>query len=84
MRANTVKTKTTVAQEPYSADSQKQSKMPNASTPNTKANKTLLRKNKVQTNITSSSAIMNFPKDLIQKCNTPITMNSMPHKRESE
>ena len=27
---------------------------------------------------------MNLPRDLVAKCNTPINMNSMPNKKESD
>ena len=32
----------------------------------------------------TASAFMNLPKDLLAKCNTPINMNSMPSKKESD
>ena len=32
----------------------------------------------------ASTTLMNLPRDLIAKCNTPINTNSMPNKKESD
>ena len=80
-KRNTLKAKTNVAQEPY-GEAPKFQKVVNSTTPNTKGMKTLTRK-KISTTMTSS-AFMNLPRDLLAKCNTPINMNSMPSKKESD